>query len=167
MEPLNMKVIDGAIAAIDAEKEESVLHYTLLQALRELKDFKELGLSVEQLREIDRLYADKCREVAEIKMLPDKNQMEDLQARVYDTIEDIGVNRELIYKVDARIEGVPFMKRMETLLTYMLEIKRMRRSTLYRHDFLWGKWLHMLENQKDDLPEVWKDFKRRTIKLEW
>lgn len=65
MEVLSMEVIDGAMAVLKAENPESVMHYTLLQALQELREFKELGLSVDQLREIDRLYAEKCREVVE------------------------------------------------------------------------------------------------------
>lgn len=67
MEPLRMDVIDGAIAVLTAEEEESMMHHTMLQALKELREFKELGVSVAQLREIDRLYAEKCREIERYK----------------------------------------------------------------------------------------------------
>lgn len=37
------------------------------QAIDRLAEYEDLGVTPEQIREIDRLYAEKCREVAELK----------------------------------------------------------------------------------------------------
>lgn len=43
------------------------LEKDILSALQELKEYRDIGPTPEQLREIDQLYLDKCREVNEVK----------------------------------------------------------------------------------------------------
>jgi len=48
-----------------------------------LAEYEDLGVTPEQIREIDILYAEKCREVAELKMLYEKtfSELEKLDDR--------------------------------------------------------------------------------------
>ena len=56
--------------------------------LEELKPYEDTGLTVEQIREIDRLYAEKCREVAEL-------QQRDTPVKV----KPIGINHSARHRV--------------------------------------------------------------------
>lgn len=67
---IDIKAINGAIAAIDASGDSVnavMSNRVLREVLEELKAFKSIGLTPEQIREVDRLYAEKCREVARLK----------------------------------------------------------------------------------------------------
>lgn len=67
---VDMEEIVGAIVAIDASKSTSdmVVNNTILrEILEELKAYKDTGLTPAQICEIDRLHAEKCREVAQLK----------------------------------------------------------------------------------------------------
>lgn len=44
---------------------EYMKHYQVAEYLIELREYRDTGLTPEKLREIDRLYAEKCKEVAE------------------------------------------------------------------------------------------------------
>ena len=56
--------------AEDADKENGTVHTLdtdILSALKELKEYRDIGPTPEQLKEIDRLYLEKCREVGGMK----------------------------------------------------------------------------------------------------
>ena len=56
--------------------------------LEELKPYEDTGLTPEQIREIDRLYTEKCREVAELR-----------QRDILVKVKPIGINRSAGHRV--------------------------------------------------------------------
>ena len=72
MERLENSILNKMILAMQTVKElcgefDSVMEEMQLEFLKELKQYRDTGLTPEQIREIDRLYAEKCRELAEVR----------------------------------------------------------------------------------------------------
>ena len=51
----------------ETKTEVSIVHYKMRDAMIRLAQYEEIGLTPEQLLEVDRLYAEKCQEVAELR----------------------------------------------------------------------------------------------------
>ena len=72
MERLPDGVLENAIGCYETMQQiedgsVDVLQQVTLRLLKELKEYKDIGPTPEQLLEIDKMYSDKCREVAELK----------------------------------------------------------------------------------------------------
>ena len=72
MNRLTMKSDKGGLAFtfdlyVTCKKEEML---KILKIGNALKEYEDLGLTPDQIREVDRLYAEKCKEVAELKKFP-------------------------------------------------------------------------------------------------
>lgn len=188
MEAVSMEVLDGAIAALKASKEENIMYHTTLQAFKELREFKELELSVEQLKEIDRLYADKCREVVrnerDIEKRPArmkgwsemgnmKKYAEKLQDTVFNLIRESGVNPDVICKVEEYLSDIEsdILAVQTLMIDQYREIVRLSKETTYQKKFLWEKWENMLQELSeglfDDLADAWEQFKGNTTDRDW
>ena len=69
-ERLNEMISIQKEVADDATRENGTVHTLdseILSALKELKEYRDIGPTPEQLKEVDRLYLEKCREVDELK----------------------------------------------------------------------------------------------------
>lgn len=51
----------------ETKTEVTIVHYNMRDAMVRLGVYEDTGLTPEQIREIDKLYAEKCRELAEVK----------------------------------------------------------------------------------------------------
>lgn len=57
-------------------------HVEAIAAIKELEGFKEIGLTPEQLREVDKLYTEKCEELAQYKKLEAQGLLLQLPCKV-------------------------------------------------------------------------------------
>lgn len=67
MENLDVEVIDSAMVVMESSKCDCGIGNIILQALKELREYKILGVSPEQIKEIDKLYTLKCEELAKVE----------------------------------------------------------------------------------------------------
>lgn len=67
MENLDVEVIDSAMVVIESSKCDCGIGNIILQALKELVEYKSLGVTPEQIKEIDKLYTLKCQELAKME----------------------------------------------------------------------------------------------------
>ena len=72
MERLPDGVLENAIGCYETMQQiedgsVDVLQQVTLRLLKELKEYKDIGPTPEQILEIDKMYAEKCREVAELR----------------------------------------------------------------------------------------------------
>lgn len=68
MERLDNDVLNNAINATEAFGGfDNAYEQVKYEFLKELRRYRDTGLTPEQIREIDKLYAEKCRELAEVK----------------------------------------------------------------------------------------------------
>ena len=72
MERLPDGVLENAIGCYETMQQiedgsVDVLQQVTLRLLKELKEYKDTNLTPEQLLEIDKMYAEKCREVVELR----------------------------------------------------------------------------------------------------
>lgn len=67
MEKLDVEVIDGAMVVVESSRCDCGIGNVILQALKELREYKSLGVTPEQIKEMDRLYTLKCQELAKME----------------------------------------------------------------------------------------------------
>ena len=67
MEKLDVEVIDGAMVVVESSRCDCGIGNVILQALKELLEYKSLGVTPEQIKEMDRLYTLKCQELANME----------------------------------------------------------------------------------------------------
>lgn len=67
MEKLDVEVIDGAMVVVESSRCDCGIGNVILRALKELREYKNLGVTPEQIKEMDRLYTLKCQELAKME----------------------------------------------------------------------------------------------------
>lgn len=89
MERLTFKVHDGGIFVKESDiktfdVEDEIIHTG--NAIRTLATYEDTGLTPEQIIEMDKLYAEKCRELLEYKRLDKQGLLLKLPCKVGDTV---------------------------------------------------------------------------------
>ena len=89
--------------------------------LAELQEYKNLGLTLEQLKEIDRLYLEKCQELNRLTVELEEYKQAATKHTTFDNVYEKILNLEKEYAENGDTENVNRCIKLENLMQYFKE----------------------------------------------